>query len=258
MPRQSPAVVLATVLAVAASAQAQGVAAPSPPAQTDADLSPEVARDLARLEALLPAFSAQARTARLAVGGVFIATGLAAVPVGIVAEASWHQDYGIGIWVSGAILLGFGTLSLFWETPLETLNHDFQATAATLPPARRLAYGTGALSSVAASARTGRVVGAILDFVVAGLFYGIAVGELVSANNPGSDRANLQAGAASSFVVGALFTGVGVMQLVLPSSAETAYAVYASGAGPGTAGLHLSGGVVPVRGGAMAALGGSF
>jgi hypothetical protein len=254
----SRGVVLSTVLAVAAGAQAQERAAPSPQTQTESDVSPEVARDLARLEVLLPAFSAQARSARLAVGGVFIATGLAAVPVGIVAETSWHEDYGIGIWVSGAILLGFGTLSLVWETPLETLNHDFQATAATLAPAQRLAYGTGALSTVAASARSARTVGAILDFVVAGLFYGIAIGELVSASNPGADRANLQAGAASSLVVGAVFTGIGVVQLVLPSSAETAYAAYASGAGPGTPGLRLSGGVVPVRGGAMAGLGGSF
>jgi hypothetical protein len=264
MPRRSPGVVLVTVLGLAWAAQAQDVPppvpapAPSPQAQTQGDVSPDVARNLARLEALLPAFAAQARTTRLAVGGVFIATGLVAIPVGIVAEASWHQDYGIGLWVSGALLLGAGTLSLVWETPLETLNRDFQATAATLPPAQRLAYGTGALSSVAAGARTGRTVGAILDLVVAGVFYGIAIGELVSASNPGSDRTNLQAAAASSFVVGAVFTGAGAVQLVLPSPAETAYAVYTAGSGPDRRGVRVSGGVVPVRGGAMVGLGGSF
>jgi len=156
-------------------------------------------------------------------------------------------------------LLGLGTVSLVWQSPLETLDHDFQASAATLAPAQRLAYGTGALSSVAAGARSARVVGAVLDFVCAGIFYGIAIGELVSAsNNVGSDRSNLQAGAASSLIVGGIFTGLAAVQLVLPSPAETAYAAYTSGAAPGTGALHLSGGVAPLRGGAMLALGGSF
>jgi hypothetical protein len=256
---RSAGVVLAAVLGVVQSAQGQGAAPVGLEAQTPGDVSPEVARDLARLEALLPAFAAQARTGRLAVGSAFIATGLAAVPVGIVAEAAWHQDYGVGLWVGGALFLGFGTLSLLWQTPLETLDHDFQATAGRLSPAERLAFGAGGLSSVAAGARSGRMVGAIIDFVLAGLFYGIAIGELVSASNSsGSNRTDAQSGAASSLVVGGLLTGVGVVQLVLPSPAETAYAVYASGASPSTGGLHLSGGVAPVHGGAMVGLGGSF
>jgi hypothetical protein len=260
MSGQSQTLVLLVTLGLADSARAQEAA--SPPAAEVAsptDVSPAMARDLARLEALIPAFAAQARTARLAVGGIFIATGLVAVPVGIVAQASWHEDYGIGLWVGGALLLGLGTLSLVWESPLEKLDHDFQASAATLAPAQRLAYGAGGLASVAASARSGRMVGAVLDFVCAGIFYGIAIGELVSAsNNVGSDRSNLQAGAASSLMVGGIFTGLAVVQLVLPSPAETAYAVYASGAAPSTGGLHLSGGVAPLRGGGMLALGGRF
>ncbi len=259
MERQSAGVVLGAVLALAGGARAQESTPPSPPASTGADVSPDVARDLARLEALLPAFAAQARTSRLAVGSIFIATGLAAVPVGIVAQASWHQDYGVGLWVSGALFLGFGTLSLLWQTPLETLAYDFQATAGRLAPAERLAFGAGGLSSVAAGARSGRTIGAIIDFALAGLFYGIAIGELVSASNSsGSDRTNAQSGAASSLIVGGLLTGVGVVQLILPSSAETAYAVYTSGASPSTGGVHLSGGVAPVHGGAVVGFGGSF
>jgi hypothetical protein len=218
-----------------------------------------VARDLGRLEALLPAFAAQARATRLGVGGAFIATGLAAVPVGIVAQASWHQDYGVGLWVGGALFLGVGALSLFWQTPLETLDHDFQASAATLGPAQRLAFGAGGLSSVAAGARTGRVVGAIVNFVLAGLLYAISVGQLVSASSSvGSDRTDAQSGAAASLVLGAILTGGGVVQLVLPSPAETAYAAYASGGGPGAGALHLSGGAAPVHGGAVVGLGGTF
>jgi len=253
-------VVLLVSLAVPGSAQAQdALSTPSPEAARPADVSPDVVRDLARLEALLPAFAAQARTARLAAGGIFIATGLVAVPVGIVAQASWHEDYGIGLWVGGALLLGAGTVSLLWESPLETLNHDFQASAATLAPAQRLAYGAGALSSVAAGAHSARMVGAVIDFVCAGIFYGIAIGELVSASNDvGSDKSNLQAGAASSLILGGISTSLAVVQLVLPSSAETAYAVYSSGAAPSTGALRLSGAVAPVRGGAMVAFGGRF
>jgi len=259
--RQTRGLGLVVSLVAAGSAQAQDTAStPSPEVAQVADVSPEVARDLTRLEALLPAFAAQARNTRLAVGGIFLATGLVAVPVGIVAQASWHEDYGIGLWVGGALLLAGGTVSLLLESPLETLNRDFQASAATLAPARRLAYGAGALSSVAASARSARMVGAVIEFVCAGLFYGIAIGELVSAsNNVGSDRSDLQAGAASSLVLGGLSTGLAIVQLVLPSSAETAYAAYTSGAGPDTnRGPHLSGGVAPLRGGAMLALGGRF
>ncbi len=256
---RSAAVFGLALLAVAGATQAQESPVPNPPSPMSADGSPETLRDLARLEALLPAFAAEARNARLAVGGAFIATGLVAVPVGIVAEASWHQDYGVGLWVGGVLLLGAGTLSLFWESPLETLNQRFQATAATMPAAQRLTYGAGALSSVAASARSARTISAILDFVFAGVFYGIAVGQLVSASNSsGSDRTDLQSAAASWLVVGGLFTGIATVQLLLPSSAETAYAVYASGGSPSTGGVHLSGGVAPVHGGAVVGLGGTF
>jgi hypothetical protein len=252
--------VLAAFLVAGGRALAQQ---PAPPTNVETtappDVSPEVARDLARLEALLPAFAAQARATRLGVGGIFIATGLAAIPVGIVAQTSWHQDYGAGFWVTGALLLGVGTLNLVWQTPLETLEHDFHASATALPPAERLAFGTGGLSSVAASAHTGRVVGAIIDFALAGLFYGIGVGALASASNgAGSNLSDAQSGAASSLVLGAILTGGGIVQLVLPSPAETAYAVYVSGRGPGAEALHLSGGVAPVRGGALVGLGGSF
>jgi hypothetical protein len=246
-------------LALAWPAWAQDVSAPPPQVETERPASPEVFRDLSRLEALLPAFAAQARTERLVVGSVFIATGLAAVPIGIVAQASWHQDYGIGLWVSGALFLGFGTLSLLWQTPLETLAYDFQATAGRLAPAERLAFGAGGLASVAAGARSGRKLGAVIDFLLAGLFYGIAIGELVSASNSsGSDRTDDQSGAATSFIFAGLLTGAGVVQLVLPSPAETAYAVYASGASPSAGGVHLSGGVAPVHGGAVVGLGGTF
>jgi hypothetical protein len=256
--RRDAGVVLGGVLALAWPVWAQDVSAPAPQVETQGAASPEVVRDLSRLEALLPAFAAQARTSRLAVGSIFIATGLAAVPVGIVAQASWHQDYGVGLWVGGALFLGFGTLSLLWQTPLETLASDFQATAGRLAPAERVAFGAGGLSSVAAGARSGRIIGAIIDFALAGLFYGIAIGELVSASNSsGSDRTNDQSGAASSLIVGGLLTGVGVVQLVLPSPAETAYAVYASGASS-TGGVHLSGGMAPVHGGAVVGLGGTF
>ena len=256
---RSAAVLGVALWAVAGAAQAEESPVPTPPSSTSVDSSPEVMRELARLEALLPAFAAEARNARLAVGGTFIATGLVAVPVGIVAEASWHQDYGVGLWVGGALLLGAGTLSLLWESPLEALNKSFQATAATMPAAQRLTYGAEALSSVAASARTARTVSAILDFVFAGVFYGIAVGQLVSASNStGSDRTDLQSAAASWLVVGGLFTGIATVQLLLPSSAETAYAVYASGGSPSTSGVYLSGGVAPVHGGAVVGLGGSF
>ena len=171
MVKRSAAVVLWGVLS-AGPARAQQVPVPAPPAETERAVSPDVFRDLARLEALLPAFAAQARTQRLAVGGIFIATGLAAVPVGIVAQASWHQDYGVGLWVGGALFLGFGTLSLLWQTPLETLAYDFQGTAGRLAPAERLAFGAGGLASVAAGARSGRKVGAVIDFDGGGRYRG--------------------------------------------------------------------------------------
>jgi hypothetical protein len=254
----SCSVVVAATLALAGAARAQEAAPPASEVTAER-VSPEVTRDLARLDALIQSHSAEARTTRLALGSVFIATGLAAVPLGIVAETSWQQDYGLGLWVSGALFLGFGATAFLLENPLETLNRDFQASAATLPPAARLAFGTRGLASVAASAQTGRMVGAIIDFVAAGVFVAVGIGELVSAtNNVGSNRTNLQVAGASSLVLAALFTGGGAVQLVLPSPAETAYAVYQSGRGPGTAGVRLSGGVVPVHGGAMVGLGGAF
>jgi hypothetical protein len=50
------------------------------------------------------------------------------------------------------------------------------------------------------------------------------------------------------------------VQLVLPSPAETAYAVFASGAGAGTqkAAFVSRAELAPVRGGALVGLGGSF
>jgi len=253
-------VLLAAFFALSETARAQDAAPePSPGPGSQGDVTPAMARDLARLEALLPAFAAQARAERQTAGAVFLATGLVALPVGIVADASWHQDYGVGLWVGGALFLGFGVLDFVWQTPLETLDFDFQASAATLTPAQRLAFGAGGLASVADGARRGRVVGAIIDFILAGLFYGVAVGELVSASNTsGSDATNLQSGATASLVLGGCLTGAGVVQLVLPSPAETAYAVFASGAGPGPGGFRLSGGLAPVHGGAMVGLGGAF
>src|SRR5450631_4602662 len=100
-------VLLAAMLATAGAARAQETA-PSLSGVPSERVSPEVTRDLARLDALIQSHSVEARTTRLALGSVFIATGLAAVPLGIVAETSWQQDYGLGLWVSGAIFLGFG------------------------------------------------------------------------------------------------------------------------------------------------------
>jgi hypothetical protein len=253
-------ILLVALLAAGGTAFAQEAPPPAGEEGACQEASPpEVARDLARLDALLQSHAAEAHTARLAVGSVFIATGLAAVPLGIVAETSWQQDYGLGLWVSGALLIGFGTAALFLESPLEALDRDFRASATTLSPTARLAFGTRALASVAASARTARVVGAIIDFAAAGLLAGIGVGQLVSAsNNVGTDRTNLQVGAASSLTLGALVLGAGVVQLVLPSPAETAYATYQSGVGPQTRGVHVSGGVLPVHGGAVLGLGGTF
>jgi len=261
MSRGSGNVLLAALLAAGRIAQAQqttpAVAAGPPGAQEAA--SHEVLRDLARLEVLLQSHAVEARTARLAVGSIFIATGLAAVPLGIVAEPSWQQDYGLGLWVSGALLLGFGAAALFLENPLEVLDRDFQATATTLPPAARLAFGTRGLASVAASAQTARVVGAIVDFAAAGVRVGLGIGQLVSAsNNVGSDRSNLQVGGVSSLTLGALVVGAGVVQLVLPSPAETAYAAYQSGGSPPLQGMRISAGVAPVHGGAVVGLGGRF
>lgn len=242
-------------LPVSAVAQEKPLEAP---AAADAAFSADQARDLARLEALIASHAVEAHNQRLAVGSIFIATGLAAVPVGIVAQASWHQDYGVGLWVSGALLLGFGTLALLVETPLERLQTAFFATA-TMSPATRLAFGEGALANAAASAHAGRTLGAILNFAFAGLFTGIAIGQLVSAqNNTGSDRTNLQDGAATSFVAGGLFLGLAVTSLVFPTPTETAYDAYVSGKVPANPGVRLSAGVAPVHGGGVLGLHGSF
>jgi type IV secretory pathway TrbD component len=245
------------LLALPPSAGAQETPPEAQPSAT-ATFSADQARDLARLEALIASHATEARNQRLAVGSIFLATGLAAVPVGVVAQASWHQDYGVGLWVSGALLLGFGALALFVESPLERLQTSFLATA-TLAPATRLAFGEGALANAAASAHGGRTIGAIVNFAFAGLFAGIAIGQLVSAqNNTGSDRTNLQDGAATSFVLGGLFVGLGVTSLVFETPTETAYDVYVSGKAPASPGVRLSAGVAPVHGGGILGLSGAF
>jgi|GEM_PF-3692163 len=239
------------ILALGGMARAQQVPAPADDATQGVDL--------ARLQALLQSHASEARTSRLTFGSLAIATGLAAVPVGIVAQAAWKQDYGIGLWVTGALLLGFGTVSLVVETPLEALDRQFRASALTLSPADQLAFGVGGLASVASGARTGRVVGAITTFVLAGIFFGLAIGEWAAAGNAvGTDKTDKQANGATALVLGGLFCGGATAQLVLPSPAETAYATYRAGQGTQGNGVHVSAGLLPLRGGGMVGVGGAF
>jgi len=250
---------VAAILALGGTARAQGVPPPADSATPAPEASAGQTADLARLEALLQSHASEARTARLTFGSVAVATGLAAVPVGIVAQTSWNQQYGIGLWVTGALLLGFGTVSLVVETPLEVLDQQFRAAARTLSPADQLAFGVGGLASVASGARTSRLVGAISGLVLAGVFFGVAIGEWVAAGNAvGSDKNDKQANGATALVLGGLFCGGATAQLVLPSPAETAYAAYLSGQGTQRNGVQLSAGFVPLRGGGMVGVGGAF
>lgn len=201
----------------------------------------------------------QAKSERVGEAIAKIVLGSAAIPLGVVSEIAWNNNYGTIIWISGIGVVASGALSLAFQSPFEKMAERHHVYSNENPTPREEARLMRAWGSVAEDVRSSRVTSAWTGVVV-GVLLGAVGGVIVGTDIGDLDDQSRQDWATGLILAGAVTAGNGVAGFFVETSVERSYKAYkASVAGvqsPSSMPVQL--GVAPMPGGGALVLGSTF